>query len=82
MNGMRINLDEIEQAAQSLGCVAAIAQTDTIVLFAATVPNRDSCRNFAASFGLPPMQLKWRALEKLPLTGSGKIDYRALEQLS
>jgi len=64
---MRINLDEIEQAAHLLGCAAAIAQTDSIVLFAAMVPNRD---------------LKWRALEELPPTGSGKIDYRALEQLT
>lgn len=83
--GLRINLDEVEQAMSSHGPVAAVSGTDQIVVF--TTPGNGTDRRavskeLADTFALTPRAFALREIDALPLLPSGKVDYRALGALA
>lgn len=71
--GQRINLDEVEAAVD--GPAGAIAGDDRIDVFA---ERGADARALAARFRVPPRALGVHQIERLPVKGSGKIDYAAL----
>ena len=84
LTGLRVNLDEVETLAAHFGQAAVIDAGEAllIVLAAATPPEPEQKRDFARRLGLHSSQIRWRVVERLPLNGSGKIDYAALGQAS
>jgi acyl-CoA synthetase (AMP-forming)/AMP-acid ligase II len=78
--GVRVNLDDIERLAQGFGAVAAVSGDDKVVIF---TEDGTKLREIATALGdqlkLHPSGFDVRAIDALPLLGSGKIDYRTLE---
>jgi acyl-CoA synthetase (AMP-forming)/AMP-acid ligase II len=81
--GLRIGLDEVEVLATAFGHAGvidggtwlgvALAETD--------LPQRAERHDFARRLGLHSSQLRWLAVDAMPLTATGKIDYPALAAL-
>jgi long-chain acyl-CoA synthetase len=71
--GQRVNLDEVEAAVE--GPAGAVAGEDRIDVFA---ERGADARTLARRFRLPPRALQVHVVERLPLKGSGKVDYAAL----
>ncbi len=82
INGLRINLDEVETLAAGFGPVAVTAGDETVqvALVGADLPEPEQRRDFARRLGLHSSQLRWRLLGHLPLTDHGKVDYAALAE--
>jgi long-chain acyl-CoA synthetase len=83
--GLRINLDEVEQAMSGHGPVAAVSGADRIVVFLTGANGTDPrtiSRSLAAAFALTPRAFAVREIDALPLLPSGKVDYRALGALT
>jgi long-chain acyl-CoA synthetase len=80
--GLRINLDEVERAARHAGPVAAVGRDEKgIVIFVEEGHQVDGDalrKELAARFKLNTRTFDIRALERLPTTAAGKIDYAAL----
>jgi acyl-coenzyme A synthetase/AMP-(fatty) acid ligase len=71
--GQRVNLDEVEAAVD--GPAGAVAGDDRIDVFA---ERGADARALARRFRLPPRAVAVHAVERLPVTNSGKVDYAAL----
>lgn len=85
IDGIRINLDEVEALAADFGRnvhqgVAVTDGGDTLIITLAGVPLPDpvSRREFARRLGLHSSLIRWQTVACLPLTDRGKIDYAAL----
>lgn len=79
LGGLRINLDEVETLAAAFGPAAVSDGGEVLVVtLAGDLPDTGQRRDFAQGFGLHSSQIRWRAVEALPLTANGKIDYGAL----
>ncbi len=81
--GSRVSLDDVEHYSESAWAVRAAAVERDGVLAVFIVPhgevNADAVRaGVAAHVGVPPVAVSVRLLEELPVTSSGKKDYRAL----
>ncbi len=82
--GRRVSLEDVERELESRFAVRAAATeaadaADRLVLHVAgAVGEAEVLRHLAAWLGVPPISLRYRALEQLPMTASGKKDYRAL----
>jgi acyl-CoA synthetase (AMP-forming)/AMP-acid ligase II len=82
--GLRVALDEIEDYLGSSGSIAAIAPDDKILLYvhnSAASAVAELVPKLAQRIQLPSTHFVTRVVETLPLKPSGKIDYKALEQL-
>jgi acyl-coenzyme A synthetase/AMP-(fatty) acid ligase len=81
--GHRLNLDEVEERARGRGPVAAVGIDDERVVIyrerGDEPPARELARTLSRAWRVPPGAVAVRELERLPLTGAGKIDYGALE---
>ncbi|MFI7113554.1 AMP-binding protein [Nonomuraea sp. NPDC050227] len=80
--GVRVNLDDVEQLLRDTVPVAATSGDDRVTVWAEGL-DAAGCRNLARRLGAE-LRLHWsgfdvRAVERLPLLPTGKIDYRALE---
>jgi acyl-CoA synthetase (AMP-forming)/AMP-acid ligase II len=71
--GQRINLDEVEAAVD--GPAGAVAGDERIEVFA---ERGADARALAERFRLPARAIRVHAVERLPVQGSGKVDYAAL----
>jgi acyl-coenzyme A synthetase/AMP-(fatty) acid ligase len=79
--GVRLSLDDIEARLRPGGPVAAVsAPGERIRVFVEGERSEDLGRELATAFGLAPRTFEVRDVAALPLTGSGKIDYAALER--
>jgi acyl-CoA synthetase (AMP-forming)/AMP-acid ligase II len=80
--GVRVNLDDVEQALAPHGAVAAVAGDDRIHVFvegADPALARSVRGELAGWLDTHFSGLDVRGLDRLPLLPTGKIDYRALE---
>jgi acyl-CoA synthetase (AMP-forming)/AMP-acid ligase II len=81
--GLRVNLDEIEEAAGAHGPVAVVDGGDQIVLWRVSdgeVSADDLRLGLAGRFGLKSRAFAVRDVEDLPLNSRGKVDYNALSK--
>lgn len=79
--GLRINLDEVEQAISIFGHILATSNDVVIKLYhEKNGPiNQEACVTFLSnSYHLPPLTFQVIELQSFPLTSSGKIDYTKL----
>jgi acyl-CoA synthetase (AMP-forming)/AMP-acid ligase II len=80
--GLRINLEELESMLRPNGLTAAIAVQDRVILFSEFRSDdgyHDLRRSLAQRLGIHHSGFVFRHIEKLPLTATGKINYRLLE---
>jgi len=82
--GHRISLDDVEARLVHGGPVAAVAGTDEriLVFIEAGRSAADARSELASAFGLPSRTFEVTEVDILPTTGSGKIDYAALNRLA
>lgn len=80
--GLRIGLDEVEQALRSDGWPVRASGSDRgLVLFTTDADRADALRDAAADrWNLPRGSVRTEALDAFPLLSSGKLDYRALRE--
>lgn len=80
--GVRVNLDDVERSLAQHGPVAAVAGPDRLVLVAEGADDDRLARirtEAAAGLGTHSSGILVRSVAALPLTATGKPDYRALE---
>jgi acyl-CoA synthetase (AMP-forming)/AMP-acid ligase II len=81
--GIRVNLDDVESQLTSWGTLAVIDNGERISLF---LENKDAKGRTARAaekvLSLPPQSVRLQLIETLPILASGKINYRALEDLT
>lgn len=80
--GVRVSLDDVEGLLRDCGPVAVTSGDDRVTVWAEGL-DRDACARLARRLGTE-LRLHWsgfdvRAVDRLPLLTTGKIDYRALE---
>jgi len=88
--GLRLNLDEVEALANSVGDCAITQSGDAIVVHVVTTgaaTTDDELRNamttrFRERFSLRPTSFRFRTVPELPRNARGKIDYAVLERES
>ncbi|MGE0880195.1 MAG: AMP-binding protein [Acidimicrobiia bacterium] len=78
--GMRVNLDDVERQLSDFGTLAAVDSTDGLAVFieAESVAG-DLARRMEHALRLPPRSLRLHAVDRLPTTANGKIDYTELK---
>ncbi|MBB5869847.1 acyl-CoA synthetase (AMP-forming)/AMP-acid ligase II [Allocatelliglobosispora scoriae] len=82
--GVRVNLDDVERMLAGDVPVAAIAGDDRLIVFVETLDTDHPAavkRDLAEQLGIHSSGLDVRGIAELPLMSSGKIDYRALEEM-
>ena len=77
--GVRVNLDDVERSLAAHGPVAAVAGDDRLRVFLEGGDPRTVRSELAARLGTHVSGLDVRAVDRLPLLPTGKIDYRTLE---
>lgn len=82
--GLRINLDDVEQMLNENGPVAVVGDDEKILVFCEYGNEKiydQYSRKLARTLKVPQQVFTFRYLESIPLTSSGKIDYKKLEVL-
>lgn len=80
--GLRVNLDEIESMLRTYGPVAAVGGEDRLRIFCeegGEAELRAHRRLLAQKLRVHPSAFQFQRVDRLPLTASGKTDYRLLE---
>lgn len=82
--GLRLSLDQIEQALSEAGVPAhAVAAGDRLVLLVRQAGQVEAARAAAAGlYNLPPAEIAAAPLPEPPLLPSGKVDQKALEDIA
>jgi acyl-CoA synthetase (AMP-forming)/AMP-acid ligase II len=83
--GLRISLDEFEEALALGPTAVAVEHSGRIVLFAAggwSDADRGRVERVAAGFGVPPACVALRSVDRIPTTPSQKVDYARLTDLA
>ncbi|MGW5669861.1 AMP-binding protein [Micromonospora sp. NPDC003776] len=81
--GVRVNLDDVERSLGHHGPVAAVAGPDRLVVIAEGADDDRLARiraEVAEGLGTHSSGVLVRSVDALPLTATGKPDYRALEE--
>jgi len=81
--GHRLNLDEVESMVRELGPAAIVGGSDAIWAFCAfgTPEDVDAvARAVAAKLGIHHTGLRFRHVDAIPTTDSGKVDYRRVQE--
>jgi len=82
--GLRVNLDEVEQLlAAKLGELAVVQEGDALMVHHTSAQGNETMRHTAQQIlaersTLPPSAIRINALQSLPYTSRGKVDYAAL----
>ena len=82
LTGFRVNLDDVEALAAPRAPAAAVARDERLVVFAVGLDAAaadELRRALAAALKVNATLVEVRGIDALPLTPSGKVDYRALE---
>lgn len=80
--GVRVNLDDVERLLRDCGPVAATGGDDRITVWAERLTDADRAtlaRRLGAQLRLHWSGFDVRAVDRLPLLATGKVDYRELE---
>ncbi|MBB2909516.1 acyl-CoA synthetase (AMP-forming)/AMP-acid ligase II [Streptosporangium becharense] len=80
--GVRVNLDDVERLLRGRGPVAAVTGDDRVVVWAEGVDTAacgELARDLAGRLNLHWSGFDVRGIDRLPLLGTGKVDYRLLE---
>lgn len=82
--GLRVDLDQVEAIAASLGHRALSAGDDTGIVVAVTEPEVtvELARGLSHRLGLPRSAVRVVAVDELPLLPNGKPDHRAVRALT
>ena len=83
--GLRVSLDEVEGKLQAAGSVAALDGGDRVVVCCVPASEqavRSSVGELAATMKIHPRNFVLEVVEKFPQLPNGKIDYRALKELT
>ncbi len=81
--GLRVNLDEVELMLREHGPAAAVAGDDSIVGYCAFGTDEALAElraGLAQRMQLHPTAIVLRRVDDIPVTGSGKVDYRTVGQ--
>jgi acyl-coenzyme A synthetase/AMP-(fatty) acid ligase len=79
--GLRVNLEDVESMLRAHGPAAAVAGDDAVIVYCEGASDEELAArkaDLAARLAVHPSGLKFHALERLPVTTSGKIDYARL----
>lgn len=86
--GHRINLDEVEKAIQerssALGPIAVVGATDSLIVYCERGETSDFERlrmGLSELYRLNANGFQFKTINKLPLTSSGKVDYKVLQSV-
>jgi acyl-CoA synthetase (AMP-forming)/AMP-acid ligase II len=84
--GLRINTDEVEKVLREkfhteAACCGSDDKLCILITNLNSLPPEDIRKEVASWFGINPNVLFIQKAEKIPLTGSGKIDYKAITAL-
>ena len=80
--GYRINLDEVEAMLKAHGPAAALGGDERLMIYCENGSDQDFSeygRMLADKLNLHPSAFRFRKVDRLPLTSTGKPDYRVLE---
>ncbi len=83
--GLRVNLDEVELMLREGGSAAVVAEDDRIwgfCCYGTEADMQELKRTLGRRLDLHPTAIELRTIEDLPVTSSGKTDYRALERMA
>ena len=80
--GLRVNLDEVEKLANSACACAVIQCGEGLCIFHESGGSGDLQQLLNARFTLPAAAYRFIAIDRIPRTERGKIDYRALQELA
>jgi acyl-CoA synthetase (AMP-forming)/AMP-acid ligase II len=83
VHGLRVNLDEIEAAANAHGPVAVVDDGERVLLWRAAgveTPADELRREIARRFGLHSHAFAVKDIDELPMKTSGKVDYERLTE--
>lgn len=80
--GLRVNLDEVEKLANSICRSAVIQCGEGLCVFHEGGEGADLPDALNARFTLPPAAYRFIAVDGIPRTERGKIDYHALQELA
>lgn len=75
--GVRMNLDELEASLAPLGVLAALGDDERLVLVTGAGRKVDR-QAVARELNAPSSLLRWLEVDDVPMTVSGKVDYRLL----
>jgi acyl-coenzyme A synthetase/AMP-(fatty) acid ligase len=86
VNGLRINLDEVERAVRKIHSDSVVIfSSERIVVVLAGESAKAAKSDISSAFGkrytIPASILKYRIVAEIPVTDRGKVDYQALEKL-
>ncbi|CAN5200092.1 hypothetical protein BH11PSE2_BH11PSE2_09790 [soil metagenome] len=81
--GVRLNLDEVEEAVRAQAPSALVTGTDETLVVALTKADAGADtgqirRTVSAAYGLPAFAVEVKRIAEVPLLANGKVDYRAL----
>jgi acyl-CoA synthetase (AMP-forming)/AMP-acid ligase II len=86
VNGLRVNLDEVEALASRYAPAAALETPSGLAILLEAPEDAELAqharRELAAMLALPPASLRVRLVERLPRGASGKLDRAALADLA
>ena len=79
--GTRVSLDDLESRLGSYGVVAVVDNGEKVTVFVETDElGKKTGRSMERHLGLPPRSVEVIAVESLPSTPAGKIDYQKLKE--
>jgi acyl-CoA synthetase (AMP-forming)/AMP-acid ligase II len=78
--GSRVSLDDVEAKLRSFGTLAAVDAGDRVAVFIERADGPTLTRQMEHALGFPPRALVVYAVEQVPTTPAGKVDYRMLEK--
>jgi acyl-CoA synthetase (AMP-forming)/AMP-acid ligase II len=86
VNGLRLNLDEVEALAARYAPAAALEADNILIVVLETVVDealaQRARRELAQTLALPFTSLRVRCVEKLPVGSNGKLDREALRKVA
>jgi acyl-coenzyme A synthetase/AMP-(fatty) acid ligase len=78
VNGLRVNLDEVEALVRVVGPAAALELDEERIVVYVEGPEADARTALSSGLTLRARSVVIRSVDRLPTTPSGKIDYAAL----
>jgi acyl-coenzyme A synthetase/AMP-(fatty) acid ligase len=78
--GSRVSLDDVEARLRAFGTLAAVDAGDRVAVFIERADAQSLAREMERTLGFPPRALVVYAVDRVPTTAAGKVDYLTLQQ--